>query len=64
MPTPFRPPIKPPPEDQPLRHVIEEYKHKARTVTCVCGWHGSSASPDGRSSEWSAHLVETRGNKR
>jgi hypothetical protein len=33
-------------------------------VTCVCGWHGSSASVDGQSSPWNAHLVEVRGKKR
>ena len=44
---------------EPLKHVIAEYKHQAQTITCVCGWHGSSASPDGRSSEWSAPLSAT-----
>jgi hypothetical protein len=45
---------------EPLKHVIAEYKHQAQTITCVCGWHGSSASPDGRSSEWSAHVAANR----
>jgi hypothetical protein len=30
----------------------------------VCGWHGSSASPDGGPSEWNAHLFAVRGKKR
>jgi hypothetical protein len=45
---------------EPLKHVIAEYKHQAQTITCVCGWHGSSASPDGRSSEWTAHVAANR----
>ena len=31
-----------PDEEQVLKHVIAEYKHRAQTVTCVCGWHGST----------------------
>ncbi len=46
--------------DQPLKHVIAEYKHKAQTVTCVCGWHGSTESPDGRTSDWSRHVAANR----
>ena len=46
--------------DQAPKHVIAEYKHRAQTVTCVCGWHGSSASPDARSSEWSMHVAANR----
>jgi len=42
------------------KHVIAEYKHRAQTVTCVCGWHGSSAAPDARSSEWSMHVAANR----
>jgi hypothetical protein len=49
---------------EPLKHVIAEYKHRTETVTCVCGWNGSSAAVDGGSSPWSAHLVEMRGKKR
>jgi hypothetical protein len=47
-----------------FKHVIDEYKHRDQTVTCVCGWHGSSASPDGQPSEWNAHLFLVRGKKR
>src|SRR4051812_7534670 len=39
---------------EPLKHVIAEYKHRTETVTCVCGWHGSSAAVDGGSSPWNA----------
>jgi hypothetical protein len=46
------------------KHVIAEYKHRTETVTCVCGWYGSSAPVDGGSSPWNAHLVEMRGKKR
>jgi hypothetical protein len=42
------------------KHVIDEYKHRLQQVTCVCGWQGSSASPDGISSDWKAHLASTR----
>ena len=52
------------PVDQPRKHVIEEYKHKAQTVTCACGWHGSTLSAsDGRPSEWTAHVNENRGKR-
>ena len=47
-----------------FKHVIDEYKHRDQMVTCVCGWRGSSASPDGQPSEWNAHLVLVRGKKR
>jgi hypothetical protein len=40
--------------------VIAEYRHKAQSVTCVCGWEGSSASPDGRTSDWSRHVAASR----
>jgi hypothetical protein len=50
--------------DAPLKHVIDEYKHRDQKVTCVCGWHGSSAIADGGQSPWTAHLVEVRGKKR
>ena len=46
--------------NEPLKHVIAEYKHQAQTITCVCGWHGSSASSDGRTSEWTAHRAANR----
>ncbi|MET1231711.1 MAG: hypothetical protein ABWY52_02525 [Candidatus Limnocylindrales bacterium] len=56
---------KPVDADAPLKHVIDVYKHRDQTVTCVCGWHGSSASLDGSTtSPWTAHLVEVRGKKR
>ncbi len=45
--------------EQP-KHVIAEYKHRAQTVTCVCGWQGSSAAPDTRTSEWSLHVAANR----
>jgi hypothetical protein len=48
------------PVNEPLKHVIAEYKHQAQTITCVCGWHGKSSSPDGRTSEWTAHLAANR----
>jgi hypothetical protein len=53
--------------DAPLKHVIAEYKHGAQTITCVCGWHGSSAPTEGngpnRGSEWTAHLAANRPRK-
>jgi hypothetical protein len=45
---------------EPPKHVIEEYKHRLQQVTCVCGWQGSSASPDGVTSDWKTHLQSTR----
>ncbi len=50
-------------EQQP-KHVIAEYKHRAQTVTCVCGWKGSSASVDARPSEWSGHIATYRTTRR
>ena len=55
--------LLPPDPGAPLKHVIEEYKHRAQTVTCACGWHGSTSSPDGRPSEWTAHVTENRGKR-
>jgi hypothetical protein len=49
---------------EPLKHVIAEYKHQAQTITCVCGWHGSSLSTDGRTSAWTAHLAANRSKPR
>jgi len=49
---------------EPFKHVIDEYKHQAQTITCTCGWHGSSATQDRGGSEWTAHLIEVRGKKR
>ncbi|TMG24260.1 MAG: hypothetical protein E6H96_07585 [Chloroflexi bacterium] len=49
-----------PDEEQVLKHVIAEYKHRAQTVTCVCGWHGSTLTTDGRRSEWTDHLAANR----
>jgi hypothetical protein len=51
---------QPEPEDRPFKHVIAEYRHAAQTVTCTCGWTGSSASADGRTSPWSLHVAANR----
>jgi hypothetical protein len=48
--------------DRP-KHVIANYRHRDETVECVCGWTGSSASPDGRSSPWSLHVAANRQTK-
>ena len=42
-----RPPVKPT-TVEPFKHVIDEYKHQAQTITCTCGWHGSSATSGSR----------------
>ena len=36
----------------------------AQTVTCTCGWTGSSATTDGRNSPWSLHVAANRPAKR
>ena len=59
-----RPPVKPAVADVPFKHVIDEYKHQAQTITCTCGWHGSSTTIDRGGYEWTAHLIEVRGKKR
>ena len=56
------PPRKPEPagaDGLPLvKHVVEEYRHRMRQVTCTCGWQGSSIDSD--PAGWKAHLAETR----
>ena len=52
------------PADAAPKHVIDEYKHKAQTIRCTCGWHGSCAAAPGQASAWNAHLLEMRGPKR
>lgn len=49
-----------PPGDLPQRHVIAEYRHRAQTVTCECGWHGSTSSGQGEASPWQRHVAEHR----
>jgi hypothetical protein len=55
----FSPPRRPEPPATP-KHVIEEYRHRHLEVTCVCGWVGSTATTDGRNSDWSAHVAANR----
>src|SRR4029079_14682896 len=47
-------------EPEPLRHVIDEYKHREQTITCVCGWHGSCATNSTGGSDWTPHLNQFR----
>lgn len=56
-------PVAPDP-DAPLKHVIEEYHHRAQLVSCVCGWHGSTASANGERSPWDDHKAAFRTGKR
>jgi hypothetical protein len=48
-------------EQETLKHVIHEYRHRAQVVTCVCGWRGSTATPHGGKSAWDQHKAEFRG---
>ena len=52
--------------DEPFRHVIDQYIHRARIVHCTCGLEFSSASPDGLGSPWERHVKANRpeGDKR
>ena len=50
----------PPDPNAPLKHVIDEYRHQAQLVTCVCGWHGSSAGVLGDPSPWALHVRQYR----
>ena len=50
-------PLKRPEAEKPFKHVIAEYRHSAQTITCECGWHGSSATKASGVSEWRDHLV-------
>jgi len=51
---------RPAPAEPEQKHVIAEYKHRAQTVTCECGWHGSTASQPGERSAWQEHVAEHR----
>jgi hypothetical protein len=57
------PPRRPAPVPDERKHVIAEYRHRLQEVTCVCGWIGSSAMPDGRTSDWSRHIASSRGER-
>lgn len=48
-----------PVDDRP-KHVIAEYRHAERRVTCTCGWDGASESPGGGRSDWTRHVEEHR----
>jgi hypothetical protein len=59
--------VRPPastPGEQPLKHVIEEYRHQAQRVTCVCGWEGSTAEVMGERSPWASHVRQFKAGKR
>jgi hypothetical protein len=43
------------------RHLIEASSSRHQTVTCTCGWSGSTASYPGVESEWTNHVRENRG---
>jgi hypothetical protein len=47
--------------DDPARHVIAQYIHRARIVRCTCGLELSSASPDRLPSPWERHVRANRG---
>ena len=49
---------------EPLKHVIDIYRHRDQKITCVCGWHGSCAANERGGSDWTAHLAEFRTKKR
>ena len=55
-----RPPVKSPTTVEPFKHVIDEYKHREQTITCVCGWHGSCATNSTGGSDWTTHLNQFR----
>ncbi len=50
----------PPDPDAPLKHVIDQYQHREQVVTCVCGWHGSTAATPGERSAWDDHKAAFR----
>ena len=52
-------PKKPAP-DAPFKHVIAEYRHRTETVTCECGWQGSTATVHTQTSDWNLHLAANR----
>ncbi|HYK96706.1 MAG TPA: hypothetical protein VE011_12715 [Candidatus Dormibacteraeota bacterium] len=40
--------------------MIDQYKHREQTITCVCGWHGSCATNATGGSDWTTHLNQFR----
>ena len=58
--SPRLPPRRPSPGPDPRKHLIAEYKHRLQEVWCICGWTGSSASVNGRTSDWSRHVAASR----
>jgi hypothetical protein len=50
--------------DAPLKHVIDQYQHRQQVVTCVCGWHGSTAAAPGERSAWDDHKALYRVGRR
>ena len=47
-------------DEPPFKHVIDTYVHREQTITCVCGWHGSSATNSTGGSDWTTHLNQFR----
>ena len=56
--------LLPPDPGAPAKHVIEQYQHDQLLVTCVCGWHGSTATPLGEKSAWDRHKASFRVGRR
>jgi len=54
------PPRRPAPAPDTRKHLIAEYRHRAAEVDCLCGWTGSTASTDGKTSDWTRHLAASR----
>lgn len=50
--------------EEPLKHVIAEYRVREHHVTCVCGWSGSAPGKVSSPDDWNAHLLAVRGRRR
>lgn len=47
-------------QPEQLKHVIDQYRHRAERVTCVCGWEGSTATRFGEPSDWMLHVKASK----
>lgn len=50
--------------EEPLKHVIAQYRVREHSVTCVCGWSGSAPAKVSSPDDWNAHLLAVRGPRR
>ncbi|HSH22170.1 MAG TPA: hypothetical protein VK992_06130 [Candidatus Caenarcaniphilales bacterium] len=58
------PRAKAPSAEEPLKHVIAQYRVREHSVICVCGWSGNAPAKVSSPDDWNAHLLAVRGPRR